>query len=436
MELVIAGNVFLVDKLNKCSIGIEDGKIVEIKKVLKGERMYDFGDKLILPAGIDIHVHFRDPGMVHKEDFESGSLAAAFGGNSCIMDMPNTKPPVVDVQSLKEKLDIARKKSYVDFGLYSAVTSGSNLDKLAPESTGFKLYMGETTGKLTFDDMDELKIKLEASSIKKPMVLAVHAEDASELASGLVAIPDEKYRNMKAHSDRRPEAAESIAVSEIIKLYSHLKKKNLKLHICHVSSPGSIGLLAGAGDISYEVTPHHMFLSTDDSGRLKTFGKVNPPVRSEAARAELWNAFRKGDIPIVSSDHAPHTEEEKADRFSSAPSGLPGVETTIPLLLSKLKHGEIELDRLVAATSTNPSKLFDLNKGQIMVGYDADLIAVNLRAEVDLKSSMLHSKCGWSPFEKMPVIFPVMTLSRGNMIIRNGDCEGEPGWGQFITKKN
>jgi dihydroorotase len=432
MELVIAGNVFLDGELKKCAIGIEDGKIVEIKKVLKGERQFDFGDKLILPAGIDIHVHFRDPGMTQKEDFETGSLAAAFGGNASVIDMPNTRPPVVDSESLNDKIQIARKRSFIDFGLNSAVTSGSNLDKLAPNSTGFKLFLGETTGKLTFDDLDELKGKLDSFTTTRTMVLAVHAEDAAELARGMEDIPDEKYRDLKAHSSRRPEAAENIAVGKMIELYGQLQKKNLKLHICHISSPGSLGLLEGTSDISFEVTPHHMLLSTDDHGRLKTLGKVNPPVRSESVRAGLWNAFRTGVIPIVASDHAPHTEDEKAETFRTAPSGLPGVETTIPLLLSKVKHGELSLERLVSAASHQPARLYGLNKGQIKVGKDADLIAVDMRAEMDLKNDMLHSKCGWSPYEKMPAIFPLLTVSRGNIIIKDGNCEGEPGWGQFI----
>ena len=432
MELVLAGNVFLDGKLNKCSVGIEDGKIVSIKKVLKGDREFDFGDKLVLPAGIDIHTHFRDPGMTHKEDFRTGTEAAAFGGIACVLDMPNTIPPVTDMEAFNEKLHTAGKKSYIDFGLYSAVTPRSDLKRLANFCTGFKLYLGETTGKLTYNDLDGLMKKLEELELEHEMVLAVHAEDNTALEKGGRTVDDDKNRSVRDHEKRRPVTAETTAVNNMLMLSERLGVKKLKLHICHLTSPESLKLLAARENISKEVTPHHMFLNKDVHTGLRTFGKVNPPLRGKADMLGMLDAFTSGVIPIAASDHAPHTIDEKEQSFNDAPSGIPGVETMLPLLLSLVKHGKITLNRFVDGTSVKPAGLFGLNKGRIAIGYDADLIVVDSKTETALKSGMLHSKCGWSPFEKMPVIFPRMTVSRGNVIIRNGGCEGEEGRGRFI----
>jgi dihydroorotase len=434
MELVVCGNVFLNGRLEKCCVGIEDGKIAAIKKVLKGETELDYGDKLILPAGIDIHVHFRQPGGTEKEDFESGSLSAAFGGLSCIMDMPNTKPPTLDPESFSEKKKIARRSSFIDFGLYSGVTERTNLAKMAELATGFKLYLGETTGKLVYNDLEKLKAQLEALPEGTDKVFAVHAEDSQILADSAKSIPEEDNKNLRTHLNRRPAGAEVKAIGAINDLKNSLIKARarIKFHICHISSAESLGFLKDTTGLSTEVTPHHLLLSIDNNQGLGTMAKVNPPIRREDDRRALWQALIDNRLEIIGSDHAPHTHDDKELPFSEAPSGLPGVETTMPLLLSMVKHGQLSLQRFVGAISEKPSALFALNKGRIAVGNDADLIAVDMRCEETLKPDMLHYKCEWTPYRNMQVIFPKMTICRGRIVVKDGGIEGEHGQGNYI----
>jgi dihydroorotase len=440
MDLVVCGNAYLEGKLVKCCIGSENGKIVSIKKILKGDRFYDFGDKLILPAGIDIHVHFREPGMTHKEDFETGSLSAAFGGIGTVLDMPNTKPPVTDPDSLENKISIAKKKSFIDFGIYSAVTASSNLGALSGLSTGFKLYLGETTGNLTYNDLNELGNKIQSLGNTRTGVLAVHAESSEVLNRMSSEIPEESYKNLIAHSKRRPAEAELKAVNGVINLYKNIysngsspQSSNLfKFHLCHISSSASVNLLKNYQKLSTEVTPHHLFLNTRDHENLGTLGKVNPPVRSKDEQIKLWQEFCSGNISILASDHAPHTMDEKEQPFYEAPSGMPGVETMLPLILSRLKHGDITMDRMVDAAAVRPAKLFGFNKGTLAEGKDADLIVVDMKRETILKENMLHSKCGWTPYKNMPVVMPVMTVSGGRVITREDGIEAEPGEGRFL----
>jgi dihydroorotase len=434
MELVVCGNVFINGSLDKCCVGIEDGKIAAIKKVLKGDKVLDYGDKLILPAGIDIHVHFREPGMTHMEDFETGSLSAAFGGISCFIDMPNTQPPAIDEESFTDKRDLALKRSFIDFGLYAGITKRSNLSKMAELATGFKLYLGETTGKLVFNDLENLRSKLESLPEGTNKVLAVHAEDSGVLETSAKSLPDEKYKNLRAHMLRRPAAAEMAAIRDIIALKNSLenKKAMIRFHICHVSSAESLEILKTATDLSTEVTPHHLFLSVENSQNLGTLAKVNPPIRSEKDRQALWNALNDGRVAIIGSDHAPHSYDEKEQPFAQAPSGLPGVETTIPLMLSAVKHGQIQLQRFVNVQSENPANLFNLNKGRLEIGKDADLIVVDMRSEATLKANMLHYKCEWTPYKNMPVIFPKLTLCNGRIIVKDGGVEGDEGEGNYI----
>jgi dihydroorotase len=430
--------------LEKCCIGIENGKITQIKKVLKGDKFYDFGDKLIIPAGIDIHVHFRDPGLTHKEDFESGTLAASFGGIGCVIDMPNTVPPVTNIDSLQDKLRIVQRKAFIDFGLYSAVSAKSNLEKLAQLSTGLKMYMGETTGKLTYQDFPDLMNKLQPLINGPETVLAVHAEQSEILAEAALKITDERYKNLSAHAARRPSIAEVKAIKNLLGFRSNFLKfiktqrggsqsstSPVKFHLCHISSARSLKALTNIRDVTTEVTPHHLFLSIKSAGNLKAFAKVNPPLRTVRDRASLWQGLCNGQINIVASDHAPHTSPEKDQAFPDAPAGIPGVECTMPLLLSTVKHGMLTLERFVDATSVQPAKLFGMNKGVLEIGYDADLAVVDMKNEVQLKTNMLHSKCEWTPYRNKNVIFPIMTISHGKVIIKNGSIESEPGEGIY-----
>ena len=416
MDLVIEGNAFVNGRLTKCAIGVEDGKISQIKKILKGDKKYDFGDKLVLPAGIDAHVHMREPGFTDKEDFESGTACAAYGGISCVLDMPNTKPATTTLDYLLEKARVAGIKTHVDFGLYGGVTKDTDVNKLAQAATALKIYLATTTGQLLFDDWDALRAIF--NSIKETgKRVAVHCEDESLMDKAA------KPKTLKDYNTSRPNVSEAKAIEKVLALWS-----DKQVHISHVSTSEGVDLVRKA-EVTSEASPHHMFLNF--KANLDARGKVNPPLRSIKDQEALWDAFKKGEIDIVASDHAPHTPEEK-EKFEDAPSGVPGVETMLPILLTNVKIGRLELPRFVAATSENPAAMFGLNKGKLEVGRDADIIMVDMRKEKEIKAKKLHYKCGWTPYERFSAIFPKYTFVRGEVVVEKGELVGDRGYGKFV----
>jgi len=450
-DFVVDGNIFYDGKIVKACVGIIDGKIQAIKKIIKGEKYKDFGYRLILPAGIDAHVHFREPGLVKKEDFYNGSLCAALGGISCVLDMPNTKPPVVSISNLEDKVSIAKRRSHVDFGFFALPTSSMNLgsiEALSKLAIGFKIFMAGASKDLMVKDENELHRLIEMIA-KTGKIISIHAEDEDmieENKKGLIP------KNLQDHNKIRSEDAELSAIKKILNINS---KYNAKIHFAHLSSAKSVELLRSIkkevslsnslsnitkiSNISSEVTPHHLFLTENFSMPSRPskpgFGKVNPPLRKPTDRESLYNALLDGTIDILASDHAPHTIEEKEDEFERVPSGMPGVETSLPMFLSILKHNYIELPKLVQIFSTRPAEIFGLNKGKIEVGYDADLIVIDMHDEEKIKSSRVHYKCGWTPFENFFAIYPEYTFVRGNMVVENKEIVGDPGLGCLQTGK-
>jgi dihydroorotase len=409
MELTIEGRALIGDQLVQCCIGIKDGKISEIKKILRAEEHHDFKDMLILPGGVDAHVHFREPGMTAKEDFTTGTTAAAFGGVTCVMDMPNTVPPTTDERRLEEKLEIISKKAQVDFGLFVGCVPGTDFTKTSDGAVGYKLYMGSTTGDLLVTDDDDLG-RILGGVREANKVLSIHAEDEAWLRN-------EPVGDLEGHAMNRPYQAETAAIERIAAATDYPR-----INICHISSRQGLHLLSDL-PFSREAAPHHLLLSVKKN--LGAMGKVNPPLRSEPNRRELFKAFKEGRIDILASDHAPHTFGEKEDDFDFAPSGVPGVETSLPLMLQLVKRGMLELPLLVRAACYNPAHLFGLNKGYIDVGMDADLIVVDPRATSKIKGDGLHSRCGWTPYEGWDAIFPHSALVRGTMVVEDGDVSGE-----------
>lgn len=482
LDLVVEGNACLDGKLTKCCIGIDDGKIVAIKKILKGDQHFDFGDKLIMPAGIDIHVHFRDPGLTDKEDFSTGTLAAGFGGISCIMDMPNTVPPVLSRNGVLEKLEIVSKKTHIDFGLYSSITEKTKVPETADVCSAFKIYLASTTGELLFS-RDKLLAPILKQINASHRVPAIHAESEKIIKKLLKDANPPK--NLHEHYRSRPNEAEIRAISRVLDVAKGWDSKNSKnllkeltnqkyqnlqtkpqtkrlqitknenvddtqvtksvdkqIHICHVSTAEAVELLRSyrvehANNnkklvrITTEVTPHHLLLN--ENFKDGAFGKVNPPLRRTEDQAALWSALADGTIDVLASDHAPHTLEEKSERFNLAPSGLPGVETMLPLMMAHVKHNRLSLARLVSAISTIPAQIFGLPKGRLAVGYDGDLAVLDFYQEIPIKVKNLHSKCGWTPFEKMDAIFPILTIVRGHVVVKDGNQEIGPGLGKYYN---
>lgn len=425
MDLVVEGKVYYKGAFENCCIGIKNGKIVEIKKTLSGEKHINFGNKLILPAGLDIHVHFRDPGMTHKEDFSSGSMSAAFGGISCVFDMPNTIPHTTTLQTVSDKIKTAEQKSFVDFGVFSGVTSENlNLiERLGKKSSGFKIYLGNTTLSLLFDKT-KLRESLDLIGITGKPVL-FHAEDEECLI---------KHKNNEAgisdHMRFRPTSCEELSIKEII---NSSKDLITPIHICHVSSCEGLELLKKRpSNITCGVTPHHSLFSVEKNMSSETLFKVNPPIRTSFDRESLFNALKNGLVDVLESDHAPHTQDEKDVDFDSAPSGLPGVETIYPIFLYLAKKQIITFQRLISLMCAKPANLVGVQKGSIDFGYDADIIVIDLNNESRIKSENLHSKCGWTAFEDWPAIFPEALFIRGEELIQENEIQVKQGFGMFV----
>lgn len=407
-ELVIEGRAYVKGSIANWCIGIDNGKISEIGKNLKGDDRINFKDSIIFPGSIDPHVHFRDPGLTDKEDFSTGSLAAAFAGVTCVLDMPNTVPPAESKNSLLEKKEQISKKSWVDYGLFAGCVPGSDLKSMAHYAVGFKLFMGSSTGKLLVtEESDIQKILADAKECNK--VLSVHAEDEN-------LIKKDPEKNISDHAKNRPPEAEATAINR-------LKESDCKVNICHVSSSAGLDALQ-ATNFTSEVTAHHLFFDKD-SIENSTYAKVNPPLRSRNDRFALMKALIDGRISMIGSDHAPHTIEDKEQEFSYAPSGMPGVETSVPVLLAMVKKGQFPLERFVNAVSEKPAEIFNLNKGSIELGKDADFMIVNPGRVEAIKVKNLHSKCGWSLFEGFDALFPQAVMLGGDLLIEEGSIVGD-----------
>ncbi len=405
---VVEGRVFYQGRLQKACVGYEDGLIVSVKKALEGEEHYDFGDRLILPGAVDPHVHFREPGLTNKEDFLSGSLSALFGGVTCVLEMPNTVPPVVDAESLREKRERILGRSWVDYGLFACLSPGKDIEGLS-NCHAFKIFMGSSTQSVLMrEETDLAEALVSAGSTDK--VVSVHAEEDDMLLQ-----KDERF--LRDHEECRPRGAELRAIERLLTY-----QDKARLNVCHVSCPESLDLLKGSRT-TFEVTPHHMLL--DSSMDLGAWGKVNPPLRRRGDREALFTAFWKGEVPMLATDHAPHAPEEKERGCGEAPSGLPGVETGFSMMLALVKRGHMSLDTLLKAASMTPAKTFGLNKGEIAEGRDADFVVIDPRDIRKISARELHSKCGWTPFEGKEAIFPQAVFLRGRMMLRDGTIMNE-----------
>lgn len=425
MDLSVEGKIYINGAFENACIGIENGKIIEIKKILKSDNHFDFGNKLILPAGVDAHVHFRDPGLTHKEDFYTGSLAAAYGGISCVFDMPNTNPQTINTNLLSDKISNFEKKSIVDFGLYCAVTNDNlqNIEKISKKCNGFKIYLGSTTLSLLFDKKNLKNAFENISKTGKPVL--IHAEDEECLIKHRM-----HEKNIKDHLSSRPSVCEEVSIKEVL---TASKNIGVRIHICHVSSCEGIELLKSRpGNISFGVTPHHSLLSVDRELVSPAFYKVNPPIRTSFDKESLFNAVKNGVANILESDHAPHTKDEKNVDFNESPSGVPGVETMYPLFLFMAKKDLISFSHLISVLCTRPADLIGIKKGKIEKGFDADFIVVDLKDEYRIKSEKLHSKCGWTPFEDWLAIFPNTVFIRGEKVIEDYEIQVKRGFGQFV----
>ncbi len=431
-DLIIKNaRIFINDAIQSAEITVDNGKITKIGKIIGTQdfdKVIDAKNALILPGAIDVHVHFRDPGMTKKENWYTGSCAAAAGGVTTAIDHPNTIPPTIDSSSFREKKKEA-KKSIIDYGINAGVTENINnmkdLWELGITSFG-EIFMAESTASLNINDRT-LKEALDTIG-NLGAVACVHAEDDETIKNFIHLLKGNPAP--ESYSKSHPNLSEKIAVEKAINLAT-----DTKLHLCHISTYESLETIRKAKNenrkITCEVTPHHLFLSTRDYRHLGILGKMNPPLRDFPSQQRLWEGLNDGTVDIIASDHAPHLESEKMTDIWTAPAGIPGIETMIPLMLMAVRRNLLTLKRLIKVTSQNPARIFSLNKGVLAPGYDADIMIIGEAKEI--RREKLHSKAGWTPFHGMNGLFPEMVISRGEIIFEDGEIIAKKGRGRFIT---
>lgn len=399
-------------------LSIKDGKIAEIGTQLTDDsaQIIDATGLTLLPGVIDPQVHFREPGLEHKEDLFTASCACAKGGVTSFLEMPNTIPLTTTQERLDEKLDRASQKCLVNYGFFMGATA-ENLDDLrnANPACGIKIFMGSNHGALLVSTEAEIEPIFATGS----RLIAVHAEDQARIVERKKLFKDNTEPAI--HSEIQDETAALNATKLAVKLANKYQRR---LHILHLSTGIEAEYLREHKTpwISTEVTPQHLLLNTDDYERIGTLAQMNPPLRSKENNEILWKALLDGIIDCIATDHAPHTLEEKAKPYPHSPSGMPGVETSLLLMLTEYKKGRCTLAQVVKWMCSNPAKLYNIpNKGEIKVGYDADVILVDLRNYKPVLKENLATKCGWSPFEGWSLTgWPVYTIVLGNIALEKG----------------
>jgi dihydroorotase len=421
-------NCKLLPENIKCSIGIENGKIISIKKLPSpADLIIDIGGKLVLPGLIDAHVHLRDPGLTYKEDFRTGTSAASAGGYTTVLDMPNTNPPTTTPQAFKEKLKFARKKSLVDFGLHAGIDDLELVKQLAElRPASFKIFMDVVKRDFLMEAFATIK------GLNKDHLITLHAEDY-DMVEHCTNVIKKQGSQPALYAQARAPRAEFLAVKTAISLASHYKQK---IHLCHLSTRKSLKLLENTqkeGLATAEITPHHLFLDTRSLEKYGTIAKTNPPLRDLEHKLRLNDLSR---LDIISTDHAPHTLEEKKQSIWEAPPGIPNLETTLSLLLTQYNQNKITITNIKRLLCEKPAEIFKLpGKGHIEKDMDADLVVIDLKQEGIIKPENFHSKAKYTPFEGYKFKgMPVMTLVRGNIVMK--DNEILENQGKFVYNPN
>ncbi len=408
------------DGVGERDIGVVAGKIAEIGDLASasaGERL-DCHGLHILPGVIDSQVHFREPGLTHKEDLETGSRAAVLGGVTAVFEMPNTDPPTTSAKALADKIERASGRMHCDFafwvgGTHDNIADIPELERL-PGAAGIKVFMGSSTGKLLVPDDAGVLAILKATRRRA----AFHSEDEARLAErkGLRAPGDPS-----SHPIWRDEIAALRCTERLIRL---ARQARAQVHVLHISTREEIALLQSAKDVaSCEATTHHLTFSAGDYARLGTKLQMNPPVRGPEHRDGIWRGLAQGVIDVLGSDHAPHTLAEKAKPYPESPSGMTGVQTLVPIMLDHVASGRLSLQRFVDLTSAGPARIFAIvGKGRIAAGYDADFTIVDLKRRETIRDSWIASRCGWTPYDGREVLgWPVGTMVRGRRVMWEGE---------------
>lgn len=443
VDMVIKnGTIVLPHSSLRAHLIIHEGKIKEMTvfdELPETQQTIDATGLHVLPGLIDPHVHFRAPGLEYKEDFNTGSQAAAAGGITTIIDMPNVIPPTQDVAGFKAKLACAEGKSYVDFGIYAVIVEGTKeeIPALAEAGVcGYKIFLGSTVGNIPAPSDGEI---LDAWTIMRETGLrcGIHAEDNSILSYLQDKLQKMGRKDPLAHLEARPAIAEAEAISRSILFAEHCKSK---LMIFHMSAKQGVYMIRAAKekgiDVMGETGPHYLICVAEDMIRkgLGSLLKMNPPVRTRDHAEVLWEGLLDGTIEVMGTDHSPHTPEEKMedDRFSDiwkAVPGWPGVETNVPLMLTQVNEGKLTLNHYVKVQAEGPARAWNLwpRKGNLDVDTDADVTIVDMKKEGVIDKNKLHSKSKVTPYHGWRVKgMPVYTIIRGNIVAKDGEIVGKP----------
>ena len=427
-ELIIrGGTLWTPSGPEMTDVAVRDGRIAAFGSFAEGLGAQELNARglMVLPGVVDTQVHFREPGLEHKEDLESGTRAAALGGVTAVFEMPNTTPSTTTAAAIADKLTRADGRAWTDHAFFVGAAADNiaelpELERL-PGVCGVKIFMGSSTGSLLVEDDDTLRAVLSAGRRR----IAIHAEDEPRLRERK-ALLDENAGAGQHPFLRDPETAIR-ATTRILRLS---RETGRRIHVLHVTTADEVPLLAAHKDlVTCEVTPQHLTLSAPDCyARLGSHAQMNPPIREAVHTTGLWRGVREGVFDVIGSDHAPHTLEEKARPYPASPSGMPGVQTLLPLMLDHVNAGHLTLARLVDLVCSGPARIFNIaGKGRIALGYDADFTLVDLAARREIELDWLASKSGWSPYEGMSVTgWPMATVVRGAVVMRDGELANAP----------
>lgn len=410
-------------------IAIRDGRIAGLGDFASSQagQTVDCIGLHVLPGVIDTQVHFREPGLDHKEDLETGSRAAVMGGVTAVFEMPNTKPTTTSAETLADKVARATKRMHCDFAFWVGGTRDNARDipelERLPGAAGIKVFMGSSTGDLLVEDDEGVAAVLSQTRRRA----AFHSEDEFRLRDRL---GERIESDPRSHPVWRDEEAALACTKRLVAI---ARRTGARIHILHLSTAEEVDYLIAHKDVaSIEVTPHHLTLTDEAYERLGTLVQMNPPVRAARHKDRLWWGLDQGLIDVLGSDHAPHLLEEKVKPYPASPSGMTGVQTLVPIMLDHVNAGRLSLERFVDLASAGPARMFGVaRKGRIALGYDADFTVVDMKKRQTIANDWIASKCGWTPYDGVAVTgWPTGTIVRGHRVMWDGELtqagNGEP----------
>ena len=413
------GSCYIRGKLEKIDVALVDNKIKKIGKIEANvEKIFDASNKIVLPGVIDTQTHFREPGSTDREDLESGSRAAVLGGITSVFEMPNTNPPTSNLVEFDKKLNLAKNRMHCNYAFYFGATP-ENVDQLSKLKglkgcCGVKLFAGSSTGKLLVAKEDDIEKVISNSD----RVVSIHSEDEEILNLRKKFI---KEGDVHSHPEWRNVECAMSSTRRVVKI---AERYNKQIHVLHVTTREEVDFLAmHKKNVTFEITPQHLTLYAPDCyDKLGTFAQMNPPIRKKEHYDRLWVAVRNSIVDVLGSDHAPHSKEDKNKKYPVSPSGMPGVQTILPIMLNHVNNEKLSLEQLIKLMCENPCKIFGIkNKGYIKEDFDADLTIIDINKKQTIKDEMIASKCGWTPFNNFTVKgFPVATIVNGKVVMSDG----------------